>query len=291
MGALHLVFHPIEDVAVRGGWAVGGPLLAVDLAASTVEVRVEERLSRALPEPARGPARWWRRWRPAGPPEPPRNARLAVSPPPVATDAHSHPIFVRIEGEVPLHALRPGERVWVATGVGCAAVLGDAPLGGDRIRAAFDRRPDLAWAERAPPDELHAALLDRRRADVALAELRWRRALALEELAARRPLTDLPTLLAHAHPEPRVRQRLIEAAAARLASSPDRTTLHAVTEALFDRVGLQELLPLLMQVDPADPAAVRVATFARIRLEHVVREEPHREPVFAAARARFGVHG
>lgn len=287
MGAIHLHFDSIEDVACRGGNAAGGRLLAVDPSACTVQVLVDVVLSRALPQPARWPARWWRRWRPATVPAPVER-RFELTPPPVATDAHSHPVFLRIEGEVPPSSLRVGDRVWVVSGVGCTAALRDEEPGSARIRAAFDRAGDLAWAEGAGEGDLHGALLDRRRADAALAELRWRRALDVDGFAACRPVTDLPTLLDRVQAHPRDRTRLVAAAAARLAGAEDRDALHAVTRALFDRVGLEELLPLLMLVDPADPGAAEVALFARARLDAVVREEPGRADVFAAARSRFG---
>ncbi len=286
MGQLHLKFQTLREVALHGATANEGVLLAIDPVASTVRVRVERTYSRELPARKGSLRRAWERLAPPGPGGPVER-EFAVEPPPVATDAFSHPLFLRVAGEVPLHALAPGERVVAISGPRAAAVLRDEPATRADLEAAFHREGDLRWAAEAGDAALHDSLLDRERWDAALDELRWRGTLDLPSLAARMPVARLPDLVGLAT-DPRVRATLIAHAAAALARSDDAPAFVALVRGLLDRVRFHELVPLLLLADPARSEHADPVSIARIRLAMVLRDEPHRAAEFAALAARVG---
>lgn len=283
MGALHLRYDPLRDHALRGATAQVGALLAVDRAASTVRVHVDAVRSRALPRRSRALRRVWERWFPP-PPGGLGPRTFEITPPPVATDAWSHPLFVRVAGEVGLHELVAGQRVAVVAAVGVTAVLREDPVALD---GAFDRAADLAWAAAARDGELHDAVLDPARGDVALDELRWRGTLDLPALCARSPLPSYARIVPLAD-DPAVRRRLVRQAADALARSGDRAALGELLRGLLDRIRFHELVPLLSLLDPSRPEDAPSVALAQIRIAQILREEPHRAGEFAAVSARLG---
>lgn len=212
---------------------------------------------------------------------------LAITPPPVATDAHSHPLFVQLAGGLRVDEVAPGERVIVVRSPGCTGLLRDDPPTRARVAAAFDWSGDLGWAASASVDDLHRALLDGTRGDVAFDELRWRRALDARGLLARVPPERVGALRgAMGRLDDRDRRAFIAGAAEHLARTGDRANLVLLVQSLFDFVPFQSLEPLLLMLDPRQPAEQGPLAFARVRIAMILDEEPWR----AASLARLADH-
>jgi len=252
VGAIHFEWVEIEEAA-RHGHAWAGEVAAVRAPKHEVGVRVDRTLERRLPERPGFLARLVARFRPAKPPAPELRT-FALAPPPVATDPYSHPVFLRLAGAVPVDEVRAGDRVFVVQAMVSTELLRDDPPTRARVLAAFDRTADVAWAAGATVDELHLGLVSRDRCDVALAELRWRRA------AGR---GGIP--------------RSGRAALARLLGS------------LRGHASLGELQPLYLLLDPGDASHRALVEFARVRLAMLLEEEPSRASEFARLAAKVRV--
>lgn len=287
MGALHVREYDLEQVAFNGrAWA--GEVVAVRQATDEIDARVDHTWDRNLPERKGLLAKLASQLVPERPPEV-RVQTFTISPPPVATDAHSHPLFERLAGGLRIDEVAPGDRVIVLTNPGFTGVLRDEPKLRARVAAAFDRSGDLAWAAAASVEDLHRALLERDRWDVAFAELRWRGALDARGLLARTPTEQvggLRTVVGRL--DPAERRAFVDGAAAHLVATGDRATLVALTQSLFDFVQFKTIEPLLLLLDPTAPAEQGPLTFARIRLGMILKDEPGRAADLARVAAHVG---
>jgi hypothetical protein len=96
------------------------------------------------PPPRRGAlARLWHRLRPPKP-EPPSLRTFSLPPPPMATDAHSHPMFLRLAGALDVDQLKRGERVFVVQTIPIGVLRDDAATRA-RVIAAYDPGTMPAW--------------------------------------------------------------------------------------------------------------------------------------------------
>jgi hypothetical protein len=289
MGAIHIQWEEIEEAAMRGS-ASAGEVLAVRPAEHAVDVRVDQVFDRRLPERKGRLARLLdrlRRPRVA----PPTVRTFAISPPPMATDPHDHPVFIRLAGALALADVAPGDRVFVVEAASTGLFRDDAATR-TRLTAAFDRSADLAWASAATIDELHLGLLERRRADAAIAQLHRRRALDAAGLLARVPPERAGGLHAVVGSlgEPD-RRAFVVGAARHLAATGNRAVLVVLVRSLFDFVRLHELEPLLLLLDRTRPEEDRLLEFARVRIGMILGDEPHRHREIAHLAAHVGFRG
>jgi hypothetical protein len=255
-----------------------------------VELRIEETFTRFLPPrnptPPRPPgffAHWLHRRPPAE-----KTRTFSITPEPVATDAFSHPLFVRLAGELPVREAKTGDRVFVVQNI-FVCLLRDDPPTRARLTAAFDRGADRAWAAAASADELLFALLDRKRWDAALDELRHCEALDATRLVTLIPAEKLPAL---AHIVQRLsdgeRRAFLDGAAQHLTKIGDRASLAWLARGLFDFIPLQQMEPLLLALDGKTSTEQAALEFARVRLRRILDEEPQRAGEFARLAAHLG---
>jgi hypothetical protein len=272
MGSIHVHARTIEEAA-HSGTAWSGEI--VDLPGpDQLDLQIGGTFTRCLPERKGALRRAWERFTRAGRSEAPEVRRFELSPEPVAEDSFSHPVFERLEGALHHRQLHVGQRVLVVQSI-FTCVIPDDPETRARLVAAFDRSADLAWAAGASVGELELGLLDRARWDAALGELRWRRAFEPRGLARRLPrerLGGLQGVVGRMQPDEET--AFFEGAARDL----DRADLAVLATTLRDHTQLRQLMPILLRLDPTEDA--RILEFARIRLEMVLRDEPHRAEEF-----------
>jgi hypothetical protein len=260
-------------------------VIAVRAAEHQIDVDVQERFTRYLP--ARPPRGWWKRlWWRAPTPAPLSPKTFSVSPPPMATDSYSHPVFVRLAGEVPLNAIQVGQRVFVVEAM-FVCLLHDDAATREQVLAAFDRSGDVAWAAGASADELHLALVHHARWDAALEELRWRDQLDPARLAAQLPaerLGGLQGVIGRFAPDER--RAFFVGAAERLRD--DRPALTLLARSLCDFVQLIELEPLILLLDGKNPDEAALFEFARVRVGMILGETPARRAELSRLAAHVG---
>jgi hypothetical protein len=82
-------------------------------------------------------------------PPPPEVRTFSITRPPMATDAHRHPVFLQLAGALAIDAVAPGDRVFVIREV-FTALLPDDPSMRARVVAAFDRTDSRTGSRTGP---------------------------------------------------------------------------------------------------------------------------------------------